>query len=104
MTTPTLEEQVAAVLPCDGCCIGPPGIHADYEACVAYLRPAILTLIRTLLREERERCAELVESWPLSVANMQTAEVYAKHGWANAVAGVLNAKVCYAIRNLGDCE
>ena len=71
MTTPTLEDQLAAVL-------WP--ITADLELCdgesgrcramlerteqgdwvaVAEVRPAILTLIRTLLREERERCAAL---------------------------------------------
>ena len=104
MTTPTLEEQVAAVLPCECYSRHSRGEVRHWPHCLIHARPAILTLIRTLLREERERCAELVESWPLSVANMQTAEVYAKHGWANAVAGVLNAKVCYAIRNLGDCE
>ncbi len=52
--TKTLEDQVAAVLPCD--CKPWDGKHA--ERCLASIRPAILTLIRTLLREERERCAE----------------------------------------------
>ena len=53
--TPTLEARLAELLPCS--CKPWDGKHA--ERCLARLRPAILTLIRTLLREERERCAEV---------------------------------------------
>ena len=42
--------------------------------------------------------AVLVETWPLSPSNMLRAERYAKHGWSNAVAGVLRVDVAVAIR------
>ena len=51
MTTPTLEAQVAAVLPCSAVCAPMAGCYA------CFVSPAILTLIRALLRDERERCA-----------------------------------------------
>ena len=54
MTTPTLEARLAKVLPCYEC---HPVEHRT--GCPAVHRPAILALIRTLLREERERCAEV---------------------------------------------
>ena len=63
MTTP--EDQVAAVLPCEVMASRSVGATIDYycgrdgwvcRSC--RLRPAILALIHTLLREERERCAE----------------------------------------------
>ena len=50
--TPTLEARLAEVLPCYEC---HPVEHRT--GCPAVHRPAILALIRTLLREERERCA-----------------------------------------------
>ena len=67
--TPTLEARLAEVLPhcicaCgatnsrrehDGACCDCRGEPADLDD----LRPAVLTLLRTLLREERERCAEV---------------------------------------------
>lgn len=60
MTTPALEDQVAAVLPCLGCDHGvQPANDRHAHWCLFTKRPAILTLIRTLLREERERCAEV---------------------------------------------
>ena len=48
--TPTLEARLAKLLPCDDC-------YDPEQAEPCALRPAILTLLRTLLREERERCA-----------------------------------------------
>ena len=50
--TPTIEARLAEVLPCYEC---HPVEHRT--GCPAVHRPAILALIRTLLREERERCA-----------------------------------------------
>ena len=64
--TPTLEARLAEVLPCgdDRLCRpanvtmgGTPSPILHSYKCLARLRPAILALIRTLLREERERCA-----------------------------------------------
>lgn len=66
--TPTLEARLAEVLPCgdDRLCRpanvtmgGTPSPILHSYKCLARLRPAILALIRTLLREERERCAEV---------------------------------------------
>ncbi len=91
MTTPTLEARLAEVLPCgdDRLCrpanvtMGgtPSPIRHSYK-CLARLRPAILALIRTLLREERERCAEVA----------RTSEQLTRIG------------IYHAIRNLGDRE
>lgn len=57
--TPTLKDRLTAVLPCQW--IDSQSCDADdprrCEHC--RMRPAILTLIRALLREERERCADV---------------------------------------------
>ena len=50
-----LAREIEELLPCwaySGC-TG----QAHERACLARVRPTALTLIRTLLREERERCA-----------------------------------------------
>ena len=82
--TPTLEARLAEVLPCgdDRLCRpanvtmgGTPSPILHSYKCLARLRPAILALIRTLLREERERCAEHAAS--LFDANGYTAVVEA---------------------------
>ena len=93
---PTLEAQVAKLLPhdptacdntvgqCDGC----------------HYAPRILAFAKRVRREAIEEAVRAVDAWALSPTNMATAARYAKHGWANAVSGVLGAQVSPAIRAL----
>lgn len=49
-------------------------------------------------KDALEEAAKICENWPLDAKNMGRAELYAKHGWGNAVSGTLRADVASAIR------
>ena len=81
--TPTLEARLAELLPCSRARHTPSCGTEGFGRCpYCSVRPAILTLIRKLLHEERERCAETA----------RTSEQLTRIG------------IYHAIRNLGDRE
>lgn len=90
MTTPTLEARLAELLPLctwatDCASYAQKTGRTDITPCRPCRdRSAILTLIRTLLREERERCAEIVDENPFD--------------------GSGDKCIARTIRNLGDRE
>ena len=60
MTEPTLADRLAEVLPCECGARTSHGYEDLHEEdCRSIDYPAVLTLIHTLLREERERCEEV---------------------------------------------
>ena len=78
-----LAREIAELLPCSGS--SPQCDDRDPARCTPCReRPAILALIRTLLREERERCAEIVDENPFD--------------------GSGDKCIARTIRNLGDRE
>ena len=79
--THTIEARLAEVLPCEPAqmCELP-----DFVCIPCSQRHQILTLIHTLLREERERCAEIVDENPFD--------------------GSGDKCIARTIRNLGDRE
>ena len=87
MTETTIADRLAEVLKMLRSDWSPGGMErrddgdwVDYNA----MCPAVLTLIHTLLREERERCADAVA------------------GWIPSIDGTGGNDAAHRIRNLGD--